>query len=320
MSRSINAATSHAPAVPLALCLGCVWFTQGGGAARRAHREPRADCSLGEELNPLLSGGMARWPTANGVFEPLMIFNPMAGEHVPWLATAITWVDGTRVLEVQLREGVVWSDGEAFDADDMAFTLRLIKEQRALDGSGLWTYAESAEQVGSHTIRLTFKKPYAPGRSLVGGLIVVPEHIWSTVDDPVRFANPDPVATGPFTEVLASIPRSGARPERAVLAGPGGGGGASLPGLSVQRAGHPRADSWRGRLGRELCARDRSHLRGPRPRPPSLLVPGRGGLDLPVSQPSPRRAGRCAGAKGHQSGARPRADCPGRDVRLHHTG
>ena len=158
-------------------------------------------------FNPLLSGGMARWPTANGVFEPLMIFNPMAGEHVPWLATAITWVDGARVLEVQLREGVVWSDGEPFDADDMAFTLRLMKEQRALDGSGLWTYAESAEQIGSHTVRLTFKKPYAPGRSLVGGLIVVPEHIWSTVEDPVRFANPDPVATGPFTEVLRFDPQ-----------------------------------------------------------------------------------------------------------------
>ena len=158
-------------------------------------------------FNPLLSGGMARWPTANGIFEPLMIFNPMSGEHVPWLATSIAWVDGTQVLEVELREGVLWSDGEPFDASDMAFTLELLKAQRALDGSGLWTHAESTEQVGTHTVRVTFTKPYAPGRSLVGGLIVVPEHIWGSVEDPVRFANPEPVATGPFTEVLRFDPQ-----------------------------------------------------------------------------------------------------------------
>ncbi len=158
-------------------------------------------------FNPLLSGGMARWPTAHGIYEPLMIFNPMTNQYVPWLATSLEWVDGAEVLKITLREGVQWSDGEPFNAEDVAFTAELLKRERALDGAGLWTYADAVRATGLHTVEVEFSRPYSPGLDLVAGFIAVPEHQWSTIDDPVRFTNDDPVATGPFTEVVRFDPQ-----------------------------------------------------------------------------------------------------------------
>ena len=47
-----------------------------------------------------------------------------------------------------------------------------------------------------------FKKKYVPGLNTLAHQPIVPKHIWGAIKDPVAFANPNPVATGPFTEVL----------------------------------------------------------------------------------------------------------------------
>ncbi len=162
-------------------------------------QEPQA--SWVRNFNPLLPHGMARWPTANGIYEPLMIWSPLQGERVPWLATSSTWVEGTRVLELTLRQGVRWSDGEAFDAADVVFTFELLREVPALDARGAWKHLEAVAQLDEHTVRFTFQQPYAPGIDAVTKAVIVPQHVWSGVEDPVTWANPDPVGTGPFTEI-----------------------------------------------------------------------------------------------------------------------
>ena len=42
-------------------------------------------------FHPFLPMGVARWGTSAGIYEPLMIFNRMTGEYVPWLATSYVW-------------------------------------------------------------------------------------------------------------------------------------------------------------------------------------------------------------------------------------
>ena len=39
-------------------------------------------------FNPFLAEGTALWPTHCGIYEPLLIFNVLTGETLPWLATA----------------------------------------------------------------------------------------------------------------------------------------------------------------------------------------------------------------------------------------
>jgi peptide/nickel transport system substrate-binding protein len=152
-------------------------------------------------FNPLLAEGMARWPTLGAMYEPMLIFNSVRGEYVPWLATGYAWSDDALTLTFTLRDGVVWSDGEAFTAQDVAFTFSLLRIHRALDQQGVWGVLTAVSEVNPHTVVFSFARPYVPGLFFVGHQAIVPEHVWRDVDDPVMFANEDPVATGPFTEV-----------------------------------------------------------------------------------------------------------------------
>jgi peptide/nickel transport system substrate-binding protein len=51
------------------------------------------------------------------------------------------------------------------------------------------------------TVDFRFQHRFIPGFDEIAAQDIVPEHVWSTVKDPVAFPNDHPVATGPFTEV-----------------------------------------------------------------------------------------------------------------------
>lgn len=152
-------------------------------------------------FNPFLLGG-ARWPTAAGIHEPLLVYNPMTRAYTPWLATHWHWDEPATVLSFGIRENARWSDGEPVTAHDVAFTFQLLREYPALDAGGVWRILASVEAVDASTVRFTFLRPFSPGLLEVAHTPIVPTHIWSTVKDPVTFTNPNPVASGPFTEVL----------------------------------------------------------------------------------------------------------------------
>lgn len=164
--------------------------------------EGEQTASFIRNFNPLLELGDVRWPTLRGMYEPLMIFDQLNGKWVPWLCTASHWEDGAEALVFDLRAGVKWSDGRDMGVSDILFTFDLIKRFPALDLRGAWKHLASVEAVGEHQIRFRFKEAHVPGFSAIAHQPIVPEHVWSKVEDPVSFANPDPVATGPFTEVL----------------------------------------------------------------------------------------------------------------------
>lgn len=152
-------------------------------------------------FNPLLATGGARWPTAAGIYEPLLVYNRTTGAFVPWLATDWAWIEPARALRFTVREGVRWSDGTPFDADDVAYTFELLRRFPALDGAGLWSFVEAVTAPDPRTVEVRFQRPYSPGLALVAHQPVVPRHAWEPVADPVAWSNPDPVGTGPFTEV-----------------------------------------------------------------------------------------------------------------------
>lgn len=152
-------------------------------------------------FNPFLSEGNSRWPTTNGVYEPLMIYNTVAGELVPWLATGYEFGPDNLSLTVSLRPGVLFSDGQPLTARDVAFTFNLFKTHKALLGAYMWEYLTAVEAVDDATARFTFGRPFTLGLYDIAGQNIVPEHLWRDVADPVTFANETPVGTGPFTEV-----------------------------------------------------------------------------------------------------------------------
>ena len=151
-------------------------------------------------FNPLLINGSARWPTVAGIYEPLLIYNPMESGYVPWLATSHYFNDDATNLTVELRDGVRWSDGELFTAEDVRFTFELLRDTPGLDGRGLWSDLDSI-QVIDNSVVFQFKQPCFSGLERIAHQSIVPKHIWEKIENPGTFPNPNPVGTGPFTEV-----------------------------------------------------------------------------------------------------------------------
>ncbi|UCE02200.1 MAG: ABC transporter substrate-binding protein [Candidatus Latescibacterota bacterium] len=152
-------------------------------------------------FNPLNVAADPRWPTLAGVYEPLFVFNSIQAEYVPWLGLEHEWREENLLLRVTTRNGVRWSDGQPFSARDVAFTFQLLRRHRALDRRGVWGFLADVDAVDDRTVDFRFQRVFIPGFDEVAAQQIVPEHVWSKLADPVAFANENPVATGPFTEV-----------------------------------------------------------------------------------------------------------------------
>jgi peptide/nickel transport system substrate-binding protein len=165
----------------------------------------QAQTTFTRNFNPFVATPL--FPTKYGVYEVLLISNNMTGEIVPWLATEYQWSDDLLTLTFTLREGVKWSDGTDFTAADVAYTFNLLKSNSALQGTGLAAvgeggYVDSVTAPDDLTVAFAFNKVYTPGLYDLIKQSIVPEHVWSEVDDPVVFTNDNPVGTGPFTEIV----------------------------------------------------------------------------------------------------------------------
>ena len=152
-------------------------------------------------FNPFLKEEDTRWPSAAGIYEPLIVYNRATGVYVPWLATSFQWSADNTKLRFALRSGVVWSDGTPFTAGDVAFTFGLMRRSPALDPQGLWQFLASVTADGAASVEFVFKRTYTPGLAVIGTQPIVPEHKWKDVAQPASFDDASPVGTGPFTEV-----------------------------------------------------------------------------------------------------------------------
>jgi peptide/nickel transport system substrate-binding protein len=131
------------------------------------------------------------------IYEPLEIPSQVDGTFEPFLATGFKATDST-TLEYAIRSGVKWSDGKDFTAADVVFTFNLLKKYPALDITGVWPFIDSVSASGS-TVTVKLKAPNVPAANTISAVPIVPEHLWSSVADPVKYVNADPVGTGPVT-------------------------------------------------------------------------------------------------------------------------
>ncbi len=137
--------------------------------------------------------------TQGPVYETLLFFNRMDGSVKPWLASSYTFSSDATSLTFHLRQGVKWSDGQAFTSDDVVFTLNTIKQYPAADGGGIWQYINTVAAPDANTVTVTFKKAYTPILWYLGGQVwILPKHLWTGVGDPTKYTDTKPVGTGPF--------------------------------------------------------------------------------------------------------------------------
>ncbi|WP_415853737.1 ABC transporter substrate-binding protein [Sinomonas sp. G460-2] len=169
--------------------------TQGGGT-HTLRMAAGATGPFTSQFNPFLQASASSSGYSSLViYEPLMLVDYVKDTTKPWLAQKATWnKDGTQ-LTIDLRQGVKWSDGSAFTADDVAFTFELMTKFKALNFNGL--PIKSATTASPTQAVVTFTEPAF--QTLWYTTEPVQKKQWSTVSDPVTYANPQPVGTGPFT-------------------------------------------------------------------------------------------------------------------------
>src|SRR5215470_13549077 len=135
------------------------------------------------------------------VYEPLVFVNTLQNaKESPWLATKWAWTNGNKTLTFTLRKGVKFSNGTPLTPADVVYTFNLLKQNKALDVNSIWSVLSSVTQQGSNQVLMKFKAPAVTYFYYIADQIaIVPQHIWSTVSDPVKYTDSHPVGTGAYT-------------------------------------------------------------------------------------------------------------------------
>lgn len=101
------------------------------------------------------------------LFEKLIAFNLDTGEYDPILAESYEWVDDL-TLHIALKDGVVFSNGEALDADAALFSLELLldPEVGGIELSNRTANIVSVEKVDDMTVQINFANAIAKSLNL----------------------------------------------------------------------------------------------------------------------------------------------------------
>ena len=162
----------------------------------------------------------------------LVHLNQRTQEIEPALATRWTLDADGRTYTLTLRQGVLFSDGAPFTADDVVFTFEALYDPK-VEGpltSSLKVTGQplAVRKVDAHTIVLTMPTPYGPGLRLLNNLPILPAHklrdalargefakAWSTATPPAEITGLGPFVLRSYTPgervELARNPRYGAR-------------------------------------------------------------------------------------------------------------
>ena len=181
---------------------------------------PRNQCLILE--NPsgtvLPADDFNRWRSGYGGFwvgglqqlalDALWYIDPDAGIDGAWdnalAAEPPIYNEDFTQMTVKLREGIYWSDGVEFTADDLYYTVDLIKNTPGLASQGLFEGSiDRMEQPDRNTVIFYLKTPnsrfHAPFTVRWGALYMMPKHIFENVEDPVAFTFNPPISLGAYT-------------------------------------------------------------------------------------------------------------------------
>lgn len=154
-----------------------------------------------EDFNPL--NDVQLDIVSGTLYEPLWVINAKK-DGINWrLAENYTYADDNKSIVIKLKEDLTWSDGEKLDADDLLFTLEIGRDDAKMDKTGQWAnkVIKQVSKVDATRVKIEFNGVNTTVDWYLSSLFVVPEHIFASVKDKTTFKNPNPVGSGPITEV-----------------------------------------------------------------------------------------------------------------------
>lgn len=156
-------------------------------------------------LNPLLSkSNPIDQELVDLLFDGLTRYND-EGRLEPALAHSWQVNDEGTIYSFDLREDILWHDGEPFNADDVAFTYGLLQDEEFTSPDSLNELWSSVTISSTDEFKVDFilQQPYSPFLDATT-LGLLPEHLLSQVPTRELSTHPfnrSPVGTGPFLVV-----------------------------------------------------------------------------------------------------------------------
>jgi len=148
------------------------------------------------------------------LYEPAAYYGAHADKTYMWLAESYKYNADATECTIVFRKGITWSDGTPFTANDVAFSMTLLKEADGLARQGTYkSELKTAEAVDDQTLKVTLTQPdfrfffksLTFRFDLGDDTAIQPMHIWKDVaKDAIITTNIFdkakgwPVSTGPY--------------------------------------------------------------------------------------------------------------------------
>lgn len=145
------------------------------------------------------------YPRGPGVAKMTMIFDGLVEKDekgiIPWLAESWEISPDGKEYTFHLRKGVMWQDGVPFTASDVKFTFDYEKTHVPVYGGAMErNIVEDVVVIDDNTVKFVLKQPISTFLYKLYNFKIIPEHIYSGIDDPMSFYAPEAVTgTGPYT-------------------------------------------------------------------------------------------------------------------------
>ena len=156
-------------------------------------------------LNPWAPGAVIESNLINTIlFEQLTRYSPEDLSPQPGLAVSWEASEDAMSWTFTLREGVVWSDGEAFDAEDVAFTFNnvVLVDELGAQSATQFSQVESVDILDPLTVRFNLNSPFSALPYYLAAFSgMLPEHALADAENPLTVASfnkESPVTTGAY--------------------------------------------------------------------------------------------------------------------------
>jgi peptide/nickel transport system substrate-binding protein len=163
--------------------------------------EPTTGVTFSNDFNPYDPNSVASsMGTRSMVNEPLIEYDQLdptsAGTHY-WLATAYSFQNGGKDLQVTIRQNVKFNDGSAFGPADVAATFKAMENPKA-DTPGVPPQA-SDPTVSGNNVTLHFKAgQYTSLFSILGSTYILKASVADQIAKNPTMTITKPIGTGPF--------------------------------------------------------------------------------------------------------------------------
>lgn len=148
-----------------------------------------------DRINPLYDEDHD--PVLSLIFSGLTTHNEK-NEVIPELAKNWQVSDDGLEYIFDLREDVLWHDGEKFSADDVIFTINsALNPQNIASVSANYEMIKSVEKLGDYKIKITLSEPFPPFLDTLS-FGVIPKHILENQNILNSKFNENPIGTGAF--------------------------------------------------------------------------------------------------------------------------